>query len=99
MDLSDAMEIGLVESNLVSNILNTDLDEHLVLCHNITREADQVSIVLAEVNPLLNDEHLYDTMSSASKLGKYMMKLVLPIAIIPNTLWTMNMHLMVMVLQ
>ena len=57
------------------DILNTDLDEHLVLCHNITREADKVSSVLAEVNPLLNDEHLCDTMSSASKLGKYMMSI------------------------
>ena len=41
-NMSAAMEIGLVESNVVSNILNNDLDEHVVLCNNITREADQV---------------------------------------------------------
>ena len=71
--MSAAISIGIVESNAVSYILNNDLDEHVVLCKKITREADQVLSVLAEVNPLLNDEHLYDTMSSARKLVKHMM--------------------------
>ena len=67
-----AIAIGLVESNTVSNILNNDLDEHVLLCNNITRESDQVSGVLSEVNPILNDKNVYDNMSIASKLGKQM---------------------------
>ena len=71
--MSAATEIGLFGYIEVRNILNNDLDEHVVLCNNILREADQVLSVLAEVNPLLNYEHLYDTMSSAGNLGKYIM--------------------------
>ena len=45
----------------------------MVLCNNIPRESDQISSVLAEFNPLINDEHLYDTKSSTSRIGKCMM--------------------------
>jgi hypothetical protein len=70
--MSVSMTICSIESRLIDRILEYDSEEQVSPCYELVpRAADQVSSVLASVDPLLNDQTLYHRLTEQANLGRF----------------------------
>ena len=77
-EISAACYIGHVESQAVINLIQQSDDDGDDDTHQSTlnyKEDDEVASVLHTVNPLLNDETLYERLSNRKELGDFQMSI------------------------
>ena len=72
--IAASASIGAVENRRIDKVFegySSDYDGTKPQFQSVPREADEVSSVLAGVNPILNDEFLYARMSQQAELGRF----------------------------
>ena len=74
--MAASLQISKYESYVIYNIINWPItNTETKPPYNIPRSADQVSSVLASVDPLLNDTTMYEKMEERAKLLHYMISI------------------------